>query len=319
MKVHLLRHRVAALSLVLALGAACGDGADTGQAPSASPPVGDLVAQVANYELLAGEESRFLLGLLTLENLFVTAGTADLRFSFLAEGAGPEFYREEVAPFLAIPGEEPEHEHAHAGPPSEGRGVYVVPAIVFDRAGFWQVEAAVDLGEGDIRSGIAAFEVLEEPKVPAVGERAPLTENLTSESNAPEAAIDSRAHAGEPIPDPELHEATIAEAIRSGRPTLVAFSTPVFCVSRFCGPITDMVAELAREYADRATFIHVEIWRDHQEGVINEAAAEWLLRDENLQEPWIFLIGADGRIAARWDNVATREEIEPLLRELPRS
>jgi hypothetical protein len=34
-------------------------------------------------------------------------------------------------------------------------------------------------------------------------------------------------------------------------------------------------------------------------------------------EPWVFLIGADGRIAARWDNVATREEIEPLLRDLP--
>ena len=34
-------------------------------------------------------------------------------------------------------------------------------------------------------------------------------------------------------------------------------------------------------------------------------------------EPWVFLIGADGRIAARWDNVATRGEIEPLLRDLP--
>jgi hypothetical protein len=31
----------------------------------------------------------------------------------------------------------------------------------------------------------------------------------------------------------------------------------------------------------------------------------------------VFLIGADGMIAARWDNVATRAEIEPLLRDLP--
>jgi hypothetical protein len=36
-----------------------------------------------------------------------------------------------------------------------------------------------------------------------------------------------------------------------------------------------------------------------------------------LLEPWVFLVGADGRVAARWDNVATRQEIEPLLEDLP--
>jgi hypothetical protein len=134
---------------------------------------------------------------------------------------------------------------------------------------------------------------------------------------APRSAVDSRARGGKKIPDSELHEATIAEAMRRGRPALVVFSTPVYCVSRFCGPITDMVEELARDYSGRAEFIHVEIWRDFEKGVINEAAAEWLLRDNDLREPWVFLIGHDGRIVARWDNVATRDEIEPLLKRLP--
>ncbi|MGH2740055.1 MAG: hypothetical protein ACRDH6_06210 [Actinomycetota bacterium] len=320
MKSHSRQRRLAALALGLALvGAGCGDGAETPGPEPRSRPEGDLVAQVANHELVAREESRFLIGLLTIDNLFVTAGTAELRFSFLAEGAGPELYREEVAFFLPIPGEEPGHEHAQAGPPSEGRGVYVVLSIVFDRPGFWQVQAIVDLGNDDVRSGIAAFEVLSEPEVPAVGERAPLTENLTLDSNASPAAVDSRAQSRGEIPDPELHETTIADAIRAGRPPLAIFSTPVFCISQFCGPITEMVEGLAHDFGDRAAFIHVEIWRDHQEGVINQAAADWLLRDENLTEPWVFLIGADGRIAARWDNVATREEIEPLLRQLPTS
>jgi hypothetical protein len=88
-------------------------------------------------------------------------------------------------------------------------------------------------------------------------------------------------------------------------------------VSRFCGPVTDMVAELAAEYGDRADFIHVEIWADFQEGAVNEAAADWLLREGDLEEPWVFLIGADGRVVARWDNVATRSEIEPYLEDLP--
>jgi hypothetical protein len=88
-------------------------------------------------------------------------------------------------------------------------------------------------------------------------------------------------------------------------------------VSRFCGPVTDVIQELAAEYGDRAAFIHVEIWRDFEENVVNEAAADWLLREGDLQEPWVFLIGSNGRVVARWDNVATRREIEPLLRELP--
>ena len=51
--------------------------------------------------------------------------------------------------------------------------------------------------------------------------------------------------------------------------------------------------------------------------MLTKAAAEWLLRNNDLNEPWVFVIGADGRIAARLDNVVTRDEIEPLLRALP--
>ncbi|MGH2740836.1 MAG: hypothetical protein ACRDH6_10205 [Actinomycetota bacterium] len=35
-----------------------------------------------------------------------------------------------------------------------------------------------------------------------------------------------------------------------------------------------------------------------------------------LLEPWTFLVGEDGRIDARCDNVASRAEIEPFLRDL---
>lgn len=64
--------------------------------------------------------------------------------------------------------------------------------------------------------------------------------------------------------DPKLHRSRIASSLREGRPAVVARSTPVDCVSRFCGPITDMVQQLARDYSDRADFIHVEIWRFFQ-------------------------------------------------------
>lgn len=282
-----------------------------------------LVVQVANYELLAGRENRFLAGLLTEDNLFVSGGTVIMRFSFIETGVeappGPVGVKEATGTFLHIDeGHGPPPQRVTVGPASIGRGVYAVDRVGFEWPGTWQVEVEADLGDGDVRRASAAFQVLSEPRVPAPGQKAPRTENLIIGSKgAPAVAIDSRAATAGGIPDPELHETTIAAAIEAGRPALVVFATPVYCVSRFCGPITDMVARLAAKYADRAAFIHVEIWRDFQNKVVNKGAADWVLRGDDLTEPWIFLIGGDGRIMARWDNVATAEEIEPLLKDLP--
>ena len=158
--------------------------------------------------------------------------------------------------------------------------------------------------------------VADRHQIPAVGDQALATDNLTLvSSDVPAAAVDSRA-ATEGTPDPELHQSTIAAALAAHRPIVAVFATPVYCVSRFCGPVTDMVAALAHDYADRATFVHIEIWRDFDKHILNKAAADWLYRNDDLNEPWVFVIGADGRIVARFDNVATRDELEPLLRSL---
>lgn len=310
------------LAVVALLTVSCSGDVDSPTAKTDPSEV--LHGEVASYDLAAGNASRFTVGLFTGDELFVSFGTVELEFSYLGEkgAAGePEPGPSAVGSFLLVPGTDPETipEHPVAAPASRGRGVYAAEAS-FDRAGFWEVEVTADIEGRGVRSATAAFQVLPEHRVPAPGERAIPSDNLTARSrDAPTAAIDSRARGGEKIPDPELHEETIAEAMRRGRPALVVFSTPVYCVSRFCGPITDMVEELAHEYSDRAEFIHVEIWRNFEKSVINEAAADWLLRDNDLREPWVFLIGSDGRIVARWDNVATRGEIEPLLKRQPRT
>jgi hypothetical protein len=194
-----------------------------------------------------------------------------------------------------------------------------VESITFPKAGFWQVSARGEVTDGSPFNAKAAFTVLKTPSVVSVGSLAPHTDNpVMGDPGVPPAAIDSRAAGGEPIPDPELHATSIADALDAGHPALVVFSTPVYCVSRFCGPVTDLVAELAKEYGDRADFIHVEIYRDFEAGLVNQAALDWLSPDgSDLREPWTFLIEGNGRIAASWDTVVTRSEIEPLLRALP--
>lgn len=137
----------------------------------------------------------------------------------------------------------------------------------------------------------------------------------------PPAAIDSRALDGGVVPDPELHATTIAEALGQQRPILAIFSTPTFCVSIMCGPVTESLEDLAKRYPDRAVFIHVEIWRNYQKSVVNEAAADWVCCDASgtLTEPWLFLIGPDGVIKDRWGPLFDADEVAKELAQLPRS
>ena len=310
--------RVAGMLVALALLAACST--EPGPDQRSQRRNEELIVQPANYELLAGEDSRFIAGLLTPDQMFVSFGTVEVEFFYL--GTEQNQGRAQQGPtatagFLPVEGTAAaETDQPQATTASEGRGVYAAD-VVFDRAGYWLAQVSADLVDGPLR-GRATFEVFEDNRYPAVGEKAPRTDNLTIHSDdAPREAVDSRARDGQPIPDPELHRITIAESIARGEPALVVFATPVYCVSRFCGPITDMASELHKRYADRVNVIHVEIWRDFQNTVVNKGAAEWIFRQQDLTEPWIYLIDAKGEIAARWDNVATRQEIEPLLKELP--
>ena len=283
---------------------------------------------VASYDVAADRARRFMVGLTDASDQPIAYGQVNLRFAWL--GAGPnagavtaEPSLAATAAFLPIPGSKPPPAGSAAAKPrptpaSEARGVYAAQ-VHFDRPGVWGVEVRADLDGTGLRSGTSQFQVAAKPAVPDAGQPALKTSNLVlGAKGVPASAIDSRAQGGAKVPDPELHKATIAGAIAAHRPAVVVFSTPVYCVSQFCGPVTEMVADLAKTYADRADFIHVEIWRDFQAKKLNDAAAQWLWRNNSGQEPWVFVIGADGRITARFDNVVTRGELEPLLQRLPR-
>jgi hypothetical protein len=283
-----------------------------------------IVAEVATYQLVANKTGRLLVALLTADNRWLSFGSVALHFSYLGDGAGSPsadvVAADATARFLPIPGSpEGDGRAPTLTFAADGRGVYAVESIAFPKAGYWQVIARGNVEGGSTFEAEAAFSVLDRSSVVAVGDLAPLTDNpVIGDSGIPPSAIDSRAAGGEPIPDPELHATSIADAIKAGQPALVVFSTPVYCVSRFCGPVTDLVAELAADYGDRAAFIHVEIYADFEAGKVNQAARDWLMpADGDLREPWVFLIGANGRIAASWDTIVTRSEIEPLLSALP--
>lgn len=282
----------------------------------------DLAASVASYDLAVGPPARMTVGLQTDSaggtSKLVSYGKITLRFVYLGTQQNPTqgpLGPAATATFLPLPGStvpSPAPTQPRILSSTDARGVYATQAG-FDKSGFWGVQVDAKVG-ATIHRGTASFPVGDRHTVPAPGDAAPLSNTLTVSSiDVPKAAIDSRAGDSGEIPDPELHRTTLAASLAAGRPSVVVFSTPVFCQSQFCGPVTDMVDELSRAYSDRADFIHVEVWKDGQKRVLNDTMNEWHMD----AEPWVYVIGADGKIVLRLDNVATRAEIEPFLQHLP--
>jgi hypothetical protein len=278
-------------------------------------------AQMASSWHWTGDPQRVQVGIFAsdAEGIHVVSGGAiDLAFAYVGTDGGSNPVPGPSAPatYIPVPGTEPGGDRPAIS--AGARGVYEAEDVVFDDPGIWRVTVSAEI-DGVARELTADLVVTPESPIPAPGDPAPATENLTIDSDVREGAIDSMADAGAGIPDPELHRWTVAEAIRQGRPALVLIGTPAYCTSLFCGPEVQELQRFAAEYPDRAVYIHIEVWKDYraEPQVVNEGAAEWLLRDGNMTEPWLFLIGADGRIADRWGSLFDSDEVIAALEALP--
>src|SRR3954447_4191825 len=146
------------------------------------------------------------------------------------------------------------------------------------------------LGQVDVKAKTAS---------PAVGSPAPRSDTPKL-GDAPIATLTTRTP-----PDRDLLRWSVAGSIAAHKPFVVVFATPKFCTSRTCGPIVDVVAAVSKDFP-RVRFIHVEIYKDNnpQKGE-NRWVRQWRLPSE----PWIFLVGADGRIKAKLEGSVSAGEL----------
>lgn len=178
----------------------------------------------------------------------------------------------------------------------------------FDHAGRWGAEIAVVGGGYDetLRTG---FDVAQQASTPAIGERVPASDTPTASDAAelPEITTDDD-------PDPRFYKTSIAQALEAGRPFVVVFATPKFCTSQVCGPTLDTVKQVSRAFP-RITFIHVEVYTNLDDPSNLEtvpAVEQWGLPTE----PWVFVVGADGRLVAKYEGVVGKAELKAELRRL---
>ena len=286
------------VALVLLAGCGAGGGAVV------ETKATEVVALAAASDFVVGE-NRFPFALFTQQMEFVSGSEVEVEFFMIGkEGAEPRFGGRAVYREVAEAGN---HVHEEGEEDLHGtvEGVYVVDGVKFDEAGFWRVELTVTMPvTGVVEHPTMALEVLAEPMAIGVGEAAPRSRNLTADGREP-GEITTMS---EPVP--EFYEETVVEALVRGRPLVVAFASPVFCVSRMCGPVMEVVARVHADYGGRVGFIHVEPYDlelARTEGRLDmvETAREWRLPTE----PWVFVVGGNGRVTARFEGLFAAEEL----------
>ncbi len=113
-------------------------------------------------------------------------------------------------------------------------------------------------------------------------------------------------------PDPDLYRITIADALASGRPTVISFSTPTFCTSRTCGPALEVVKAAKNRFGDQAHFVHVEIYQEFSTLAVDPVVLEWRLPSE----PWTYVVDAEGVVSARFEGLVGLSELEVAITEV---
>jgi hypothetical protein len=154
--------------------------------------------------------------------------------------------------------------------------------------------------------GVAVFDVSARLPLPAVGDRAPRSATPTL-ADAPATAITTAIP-----PDRPLLRYSIAGSLAAHRPFVVTFATPKFCTSRVCGPVVDVVEAVRRRLATSdVRFIHVEVYKDNDPA---KGYNRWMRQWGLTTEPWVFLVGRDGRIRAEFEGSVSEAELLAAVR-----
>jgi hypothetical protein len=298
-------------ALQVVLGGAVGSLFAACQVPAASPPPvptavptavnplvkpratgAELTAVQATSELAQGR-NRFALGLIDARNQPITAGAVSLEFFKVLANKSAEKRADATAVFRSVGG--------------ASKGIWVAPAT-FPETGQWGAQVTLVPGSGGApKQTRMNFEVGPKFSAPGYDEAAPRSVSPTDRDvNGDTSRICSNT------PACALHSMSIAEALDPGqKPLVLLFATPALCTSATCAPELDAVQQLHSTYAERANFIHIEIYQypfDSQHTA--RTVDEWRLPSD----PWTFIVDKTGIVRDRFEGAAPIEELEPALK-----
>src|SRR5579859_7806304 len=99
--------------------------------------------------------------------------------------------------------------------------------------------------------------VAQSSPIPDVGQRPPdIATDTPSSVHGDLSLLTTR------VPPDDMHALSFNQVL-GRRPIALLFSTPQLCVSRVCGPVTDIAVSLEPEFSQRIVFIHEEVYVDN--------------------------------------------------------
>jgi hypothetical protein len=156
-------------------------------------------------------------------------------------------------------------------------------------AGTYTVLALTRTAKGLIGApGVVA--VAASSPIPQVGQRPPNIATDTAASTHGDVSLLTTR-----TPPENMHSVSLNQVLGK-RPVALLFSTPQLCISKVCGPVTDIAVQLQHQFGDKITFIHQEVYVNNQptKGLRPQ------LKAFHLQtEPWLFTINRQGIITGR--------------------
>jgi hypothetical protein len=184
--------------------------------------------------------------------------------------------------------------------------------MTFNEVGLWSIKVRAKSNNHSIPAGSGVL-VKSATEAPNIGDLAPLTATKTKPSDGNLRSITSATD-----PDPDLYSVSFENAVASGNPTVITFSTPAYCQTATCGPQTEVLSALDDVYKGKASFIHVEIFDNPEQmlatgdptlGIESSVIHEWNFHTE----PWTFVVDGNGIVVGRFEAFATQAEIEEYL------
>ena len=193
------------------------------------------------------------------------------------------------------------------GDVADASHIYVA-RLELDRPGKYWIVAEPEGGATKVQA-IGNVVVVKKDPAPDIGDPAIASDTPTIASTGGDLSqLTTRTP-----PDESLLEYSIADSLAANVPFVVTFSTPKFCSSRTCGPVVDVVEEVARRFEEGdVRFIHVEVFEgnDPAKGY-NRWMQEWGL----TTEPWTFVVDGTGKIVERYEGPVSVNELEQAVRE----
>jgi len=300
----------AGLAVVVVLAACAGGASPSASAPgsptdSAAPPSDgrpSVIPVPVSSELAVGG-NRFVFSFLDAAGNAPVAApdrTASVRFS------GPDGTTVETDPATFVWAIENE------------RGVYVTH-VTFPTAGAWRAEFTTAAAGGPSETIPFDLDIRADRSVVGVGEPAPSVDTPT----AADVDGDLARVSTDADPVPAFYETSIAEAIDDGRPFVLAFATPKFCVTAQCGPTLDRLKPIAAAHPDIA-FINVEPYEltfenDQLQPVLTNGQltpVDSVIAYGLLSEPYVFVVDGDGIVRASFEVIFSADEIDAALDSL---